>query len=326
VPTLRLLPLLTPFALACGAAGTVPTPATAPVPATTATPAGLPARDEATIRNAGLDPALLRCNTLQTWSKTLRAEAKGTAREILDVVKAQNVTLPADADTAAHKAVTEIVAWRMVRTTLLDGNQNNLGAVPLAGLTGVDGKPLVLFRSSYTPAPKSAHSCYRSLVDGMGVRHVVNLYTGPMPVSDLDAMEREVVAALGGSYFVARDSGDARANWREGLREGADPAKADEAAFAAVAALIREVLRPGGAAPKGHVLVHCGGGMHRTGMVVGVIERCLNGTEQATWEAAYRRHVAFRSEAEPGGFEAANVAFIARFPCDIVKDLKPAAR
>ncbi len=98
------------------------------------------------------------------------------------------------------------------------------------------------------------------------------------------------------------------------------PAKARKAAQQAVAKIINNnLLRPGGKAPKGNLHVHCGGGMHRTGMVVGVIDRCLNGTPMDRIEADYKRHVGWRSPQTPGGFEKANVAFIRDFDCKLLK-------
>ena len=59
--------------------------------------------------------------------------------------------------------------------------------------------------------------------------------------------------------------------------------------------------------------------MHRTGMVVGVIDKCVNGTSLQTLEDDYKRHVAWRSSADTGGYEAENVAFIKEFDCSLLK-------
>jgi protein tyrosine/serine phosphatase len=66
------------------------------------------------------------------------------------------------------------------------------------------------------------------------------------------------------------------------------------------------------------VLVHCGGGMHRTGMVVGVIQRCINGVGPELIERQYKLHTAYRSADETGGFEKENVEFVQRFDCSLL--------
>ncbi|MSP92479.1 MAG: hypothetical protein EXR79_11880 [Myxococcales bacterium] len=305
-------------AAACGSPQRAPDSAESPQPAT---PDGLPAAEGALLSAATVDPAGLRCNAHQQWSTTLRAEARLTTQDIFEGLAGLGVAVPADKADAARRLVTDALFWRMVRTSLIEGNFNNLGVHAMKGRTTADGRPLLLFRAGYTPAPLHAESCFRSLVEHGGVRHVANLYSGPMPLADLDAAERKVVAERGGTYFLAREVGDARANWREGLREGEDAHAAARTAMEAVAAIVREVVRPGGNPASGHLMVHCGGGMHRTGMVVAVIERCLNGVDRTQWEAAYRRHVAWRSAADPGGFEAENVAFIEAFDCGLVANL-----
>jgi hypothetical protein len=309
----RFLPLLLASLVACSPAQVRPSPpvvaqSAAPLPSTL-----LPAEAEA-ILHAGIDPATLHCNGIQTWNPHLRADAKAAASEMLADLDKLGATVPADKLEAARKALTDVVMWRMVRATLVDGDQNNLGAVAVAGVRTRSGAPLLLYRTGFTPKPDAPGSCYASLVQQGGVRHVVNLYGGPMPTADLEAGERATVQAAGGTYFTARDAAGPQKNWREDMREGQDP----RVVMQAVAAIIAEVLQPGGQAPAGNVLVHCGGGMHRTGMVVGIIERCVNHADPAVVEAGYKRHVGWRSAQEPGGFEPANLQFIQGFDCGLL--------
>ena len=74
-----------------------------------------------------------------------------------------------------------LLMWRLVRALIVDGNQNNMGAVTIPRLKTTDGKPVTLFRSGFTPAPALKESCVRSLTEAGGVRHTVNLYSGPLP-------------------------------------------------------------------------------------------------------------------------------------------------
>ena len=87
----------------------------------------------------------------------------------------------------------------------------------------------------------------------------------------------------------------------------------------AVATLINtQILRPNQSLPKGNVHVHCGGGMHRTGMVLGILDRCLNGASPERVEATLKKHTAFKSDEHPGGYERGNLAFILGFDCGLL--------
>ena len=262
-----------------------------------------------------LPPAILHCNSQRTWNPTLRAEAKAGAQVMLADLAKLGLAVPQDKTDDARSALTDVLTWRMVRATIVDGNQNNLGVVAVKDVTTQDGRPLLLFRSGFTPQPGRADSCVQGLM-AAGVKHGVNLYQGPMPTEDLAQSEKQLYCDAGGTYFNVQDDAEL-ASWRDELRD--DPATKQKAQLA-IARVIREgILQPGGQAPKGHVHIHCGGGMHRTGMVVGVLERCWNGAPQDVWERAYRRHVAWQSDAQPGGFEAANLAFIAQFDCSLLR-------
>ena len=76
-----------------------------------------------------------------------------------------------------------------------------------------------------------------------------------------------------------------------------------------------EILR---SCKKGNVLVHCAGGMHRTGMIVGIIRRYVNHDEDHVIVEDYKRHVAYESEEHKGGYEESNVSFIRDFDLDIL--------
>jgi len=276
--------------------------------------------EQAALQQAGVDRGLLRCSARNHWSDNMRGEAKATVDTVLTAMEKAGATLDDKAKAELRKDLIDKVFWRMVQTQIVDGELHNLGAVVVANRKLPDGKPLLLFRTAFTAAPTAPDSCVQSLV-AAGVRHIVNLYAGPMPTEALEAGERQAVSGAGGSYFTAREHPEAT-SFRENLREG-DSAETQKAAMQAVAKLIREqILNPNGQLPKGHVQVHCGGGMHRTGMVVGVLERCWNQTPMPQVAQNYKRHVGWRSERSPGGFEEKNLEFIANFDCGL---LRPAA-
>jgi hypothetical protein len=320
-PTALLRGRLRLAAVALITAGLIGCASAAVAPAPIATPGRghmelLPGEAQLLTR-AGIARDQLRCQADNSWSTTLRGDARFTADQILDELARLGVQLPSDQLKEARKRIIEAVFWRVILTQIVEGRLHNLGASALPGITLADGRPALLFRTGFSADPGDPGSCVQSLLDA-GVRHIVNLYAGPMPTQGLEEAEKRAVEARGGSYFSARSDPQA-GNWREDIRESDGP-EARQAAYRAVAELIRNhILRPGGAAPRGHVQLHCGGGMHRTGMVVGVIERCLAGLPSQEVAERYKRHVGWRSEAQPGGFEAANLSFIEGFDCALLR-------
>ncbi len=281
-----------------------------------------PATPDATtqaLQNVGIERASLQCNGQRVWSSGLGAEASAATEQAISRLRAAGVTMTDEQLEAARKPLRKAMMWRLIRSLIVAGDHNNLGVVQLRGLVTDQGRPVTLFRSGLTPSPQSAGSCFASLIGAGGVRHVLNLYAGPMVTGDLEAGEQAALKAAGGRYFLARSAPARLRVWRDQLRHAKTPADR-KAAMLAVAEIINsEILRPGGGLPKGNIHVHCGGGMHRTGMVVGVVDRCLNGTPTASLAAAYKRHVAWQSDARPGGFEADNLRFIESFDCSLLK-------
>ena len=280
----------------------------------------LPEYEEA-MRSVGIEPTTVACNGRQTWSSTVGPDSEAGALDILHAVEAHaGATLP-PAGSAERKElvqeVEELFRWRLIRMILLGGNYNNLGAVAVKGLTTGDGKPVIIYRTGITPNPSAEGACFRSLVEEGGVRHAVNLYAGAIPTRDLDDAERKTVEAAGGSYFLGRTVDPGAASWRSVMRK--DPSKTRDAMVTVARIINDHVLRPGGAKPQGNVLLHCGGGMHRTGMVVGVIQRCINGVGPDVIERQYKLHTAYRGPESSGGFEQENLDFVAEFDCSLLK-------
>lgn len=269
------------------------------------------------MRKGGVEATQLSCNGTSRWSTTLRSDARFTAEQIIDEIGRLGAVVPSDQAKEVRRRVTDAVFWRVILTQILEGKLHNLGATVLPGVQLADGRPVLVFRTGFTADPEQAGSCVQSLL-GAGVRHIVNLYAGPMPTQALEEGEKRAVTALGGTYFSARSDPQA-ANWREDLRESDGP-EAQQAAYKAVAELIRnQILRPGGAPPRGHVQVHCGGGMHRTGMIIGILERCVGGVPMPQVADHYKRHVGWRSATQVGGFEAENLHFIEGFDCGLLR-------
>lgn len=281
-------------------------------------PDGLPAADRAALRAAGIDPTAIRCNGHRTWSYAVRDDARVHADEILGVLDRNGVVVQPERRDAIREQIRDFVAWRLIRALLVDGDHNNLGVVPVRGLKTADGRPVVLFRTGLTPTPDAPGSCVRSLVEAGGVRHALNLYNGSIPTRDLDEGEQRVLESVGGTYLLAETTDPGAASWRSAIRDD-DSEATRRLAMQTVARVVNEqILRPGGQLPRGNVHVHCGGGMHRTGMLVGIIERCIDGLGAEEIAAHYKHHTAWESPEAPGGFEQDNLDFVMTFDCSLL--------
>jgi len=266
----------------------------------------------------GGNPDLVQCRPNQVWDPDLKNAASELAQETLAAMTASGMQATGLEAKELFSRVEGMAMWALVRRLLLGGKHHNFGGFALRGMETANGSPLVIFRTGITATPNEPGSCVHSLLRHGQVRHLVNLYAGPMPTSDLEVAERQATQDVHGTYFLARTSDPEIAEWREHLREHG--AEAYGEVSKTVAKLINEqILRPNGAAPKGNVHLHCGGGMHRTGMIMAILDRCINGTEKALIESDFRRHVAWRSEEFPGGFEQANLDFAYAFDCSLLE-------
>jgi len=294
--------------------GGLPSPCTPP-PARTSSLSG-PARS--VLEGAGIVAERVRCNSAVRWEQGLNRYAK----QIVDGIAAQWGASP---DPAARKRAVHHALGFLVRSYFEQSRLHNLGVMALRGLSAVDEKgaprgPLLVFRSGLIIEEGGGPSaCFRSLIEHARVRHVLNLYTGTFPFRELIAAEKRYAARLGATYFDAAEA--PAGNWRQLVEERGDFAKNLPAVMRAIAALIREqILAPGGAPPRGNIYLHCGGGMHRSGMVFGVLRRCINRDPMPLIEEEYRRHTGWRSEREPGGFEPLNLELIRSFDCSLLGD------
>src|SRR5204862_37924 len=87
---------------------------------------------------------------------------------------------------------------------------------------------------------------------GGGVRHVINLFDGDIPVDDLVAAEQRAATARGATYRIATDEPRGYGPWRDLLRNQYDDPQARNTASLAVARPGRdETPAPGGAGRKG---------------------------------------------------------------------------
>jgi hypothetical protein len=274
-----------------------------------------------TLVEGGIDPDRIRCNTSVRWEPSLNLYARRAVKGIAEIWKVS------PDDEARRRAIHHVLGF-LVRSYFDQTMQHNLGVMTLEGMTYRDPtgrrRPLLIFRSGLTISepPDGAtcaapSRCFESLIAHGGVRHVVNLYGGTFPLHDIVAAERKRSAELGVTFFdAAKEPG---LTFRKLVEREPDYRQNLRIAMERLAELIREhLLRPGGRPPRGNLYIHCGGGMHRSGMLFGVLRRCVNRDPFSVIEAEYRRHTHFRSDARPGGFEPLNLRFIKEFDCGLL--------
>jgi hypothetical protein len=273
----------------------------------------------AELKKAGLHAEQIRCNGKVMWFPKLHHLAKQAAAEL---AQREKRTL----DRAQHKRNTRVLLGYMVRLIFQVVGTQNLGAMQLRGMSYTDAQgqehPLLVFRSGVTTDVTRKASCLRSLLTAGQVRHVVNLYGGTFPLHEFIRAERKLCKRLGATHHDS--AANERIEWRGLIKTPSRYAKNRDKAMKRVAVLINQrVLRPGGKAPRGNIYIHCGGGMHRSGMVFGILRRCINGDDMTRVEHEYKRHVAYRSAKEPGGYEPLNVRFIREFDCKLLAPALP---
>ena len=266
-------------------------------------------------KGAGVDPSLLQCSTFVSWEPTLNRYAKAV---VAGLARQWSVT----PDRAALRRARHHVLGYLVRSYFNQARPHNLGALVLSGhaVTDARGKrrPLLVIRSAVTIGATGQQACFVSLLRHAGVRHVINLYGGTFPFHDVIEAERKTAARLGVSFVdLARRP---ELKFRSLIEEPEDYKKNVKQAEKNLAALINtQLLRPGGQPPRGNLYFHCCGGMHRSGMIFGVLQRCINGTSMEVIEKQYRRHVAYTDDRRPGGFEPLNLRFIREFDCALIR-------
>ena len=220
------------------------------------------------------------------------------------------------------KKARHLVLGYLVRSYFNQTRPHNLGALVLKGRHYTDeaGKrrPLLVIRSAVTIGAANQQSCFESLIRHADVRHVINLYGGTFPFYDVIEAEKKMAEKLGATFYDLSKQPDLK--FRALIEEPEDYDKNIKRAEQNLAKLINtRLLRPDGKAPRGNLYFHCCGGMHRSGMIFGVLQRCLNGVPMSEIEKQYRRHVAYTDDQRPGGFEPLNLRFIRQFDCKRIK-------
>jgi hypothetical protein len=247
------------------------------------------------------------------WVRGLKGLSEGAAGEIA----ARWGVEPTD---ARRSTAARVISGYFIRTLYQELHEQNLGAMRLRGFTyrDINGRerPVLVFRSGVLADWDKPESCLSALIRKAGVAHVINLYAGDFPLKDLLAKEKAQAKRLGATHHDERGR---NRPWRSLVEEEEGYAANRAVAMQRVAALIREqILAPKGASPRGSIYLHCCGGMHRSGIIFGILRRCINRDPMSLIEAEYKRHAAYGSAEHPGGYEALNLRFIKEFDCSLL--------
>lgn len=275
------------------------------------------------IMEAGIDPDQINCNSTNWWMDRLKDEADLAARLLKDKLYDQKILKDQNELEEAQKTIARHMMSWIVRTGLILRESHNFGAIVLKDHFWTDDNgilhPLIVFRSAYTADPDLETSCFRSLLEKAAVKHVVNIYGDDFIfVSDLDVREKQAAKNAGVTYALTDKMG--YGPWRHTIAKHPESGPVRDKVMKDVARLINEqILKPGGQPPQGNILIHCGGGMHRTGMIIGILQKVINNRPMNEIAAEYRYHVSYKDESRPGGFEQGNLDFVKEFDSSLIK-------
>jgi len=205
----------------------------------------------------------------------------------------------------------------MVRVNYELRHDDNVGAIVLKDCT----PPRILFRSGTMVNLTDKNSMLNQLITKADLKHITNLYAGHFPLHDVYEEEKRLILEAGGTYHNEATVSPPR-KWRDLIKDEEVYEKNLAKASGYVAGVIKDVLLPGGKPPIGNMLIHCGGGMHRTGMIYGIIRRCIAEHEKDEIINDYRKHVDWQSEENPGGAEKLNEKFIMEYDEKLIKDVE----
>ena len=187
---------------------------------------------------------------------------------------------------------TDRPAFRLALTDFVT-RYNNLGWARI----DFPHQPKTVFRSSILARNPA---CLAQLAGTEGVRTIVNLYSGDLiDEGPLASQEAETFKHLGGHSYIHV----------LGLSDYPTPSETAQDIHARIASTIAQIR----AAP-GNVLVHCVGGIHRTGEIYGILQKCFNRAAMGAIVKEYIHHAGGRVYGNPE-YRAVNVDIIRSFDC-----------
>ncbi|OFZ78405.1 MAG: hypothetical protein A2583_14040 [Bdellovibrionales bacterium RIFOXYD1_FULL_53_11] len=299
------------------------------------------------LANAGEDPSCSECKSFQNATPAAIAGLSGVIRKINPAI--DTTTCSRNIDTQHQLAPAQgcqyQVKWAdlhrgMTRQQMqnevvknLQEESGNLGGGKFE-FKFKDGssRKVNIFRSAFLGAGDQGRRCLAELMKHHGVKHVVNMYT-PEKGAFRDAKTRwepaeKKIAQQHNASYQTFDAFDYRhvddvADPGVKLRKG-DVAltKRFEQIDKIFGSIIGQVkLSKAGADSKDiSILIHCMGGMHRTGIMFGLLRKCINGEKLDAIIDEAGCHMA-KSPGNKGGFKPEVVNVIRKYDCKRIKAL-----
>lgn len=159
----------------------------------------------------------------------------------------------------------------------------------------------VVYRSSFL---SGVPACLDELVKERGVQTIVNLYSGTLNShNELAQQERLAFQSFGGHVYTNV------LNYEDNFKKLSKQE---------IFKKLKEIINLIETSP-GNVLIHCYGGMHRTGLVFGVMQKCLHKLPIERVLDEYKCHAAWESKEREGGYKKENETVLREFPCASLK-------
>ena len=161
-----------------------------------------------------------------------------------------------------------------------------------------------------------ARKCLKHLVEKENIRQIVNLYDG--------SFKSKFVLSFWEKNHFLRASMDKNGHFGDYTQIKDFDYDLEERGAERIYNDIIKVIAQIASVP-GNTLIHCYGGMHRTGIVFGVMQKCLNGPKNKTENKKfvsevvhneYKCHTAYQNAEKKGGYHIENMTIIRHFPCD----------
>jgi len=177
-------------------------------------------------------------------------------------------------------------------------NSANMGGTWFTFPNGVKKQ---IFRSSFIVGKEK---CLKYLIEKNNVSTIINYYGGSMSsAAMLSKEEMDLYKTLGGSTYIRIM--DFEYKFKKMPKDK-------------IIKKIVEIIKLIEYAPE-NVLIHCYGGMHRTGIIYGVMQKCLNKIPVEKILDEYKCHVAWESKKLKGGYCSDNETMIREFPCKLLR-------
>lgn len=206
-------------------------------------------------------------------------------------------------------------------------NNSNLSG---AKTTFPNGASRTVYRGSYMGhefAPNTQpegsvdrkQACLEALVNDNGVNRIVNYdELDWASARQLGEEEKEILlnANPNAQYIHYTDTYPERGTFQHKFKKGKGdtPEAKKKNIFDQVATIIKTVQ--GSSQSDGNVFIHCYGGVHRTGVVFGVIQKCFNKVAIASILDEYRCHAGYVEGKNNGGVFEDNIVLLNEFPCE----------